>query len=224
MAAAAVLCAAPVEFRASIEYCRVIDVSGKAEILESGGQRWVPLSVSKFLKGGDKIRTAEKSYAEISTSPDFSGLLKLGGDSELEIIGDDLARFFLRGGALFVLREEDSNVPGKHTREEALFQIFTKDMSISFLQGGCLIGAFEKGSWVRVFSEHAKVGPFRPGKEKEDFKIVREGFKYFMTDSKKAGVSGPIRMHYPDYIEWQYWMKKCYDRKDARAQGALVTR
>ena len=88
--------------QAFIDYCQVLDTGGKAEVQEAGSARWQPLLAPRFLKGGDKIRTFEKSYAEISTSYDFSGLLKIGANSELEVLGEDFARFFLRRGFFFV--------------------------------------------------------------------------------------------------------------------------
>ena len=208
--------------QASVDYCQVLNAGGKTEFLEAGNVRWLPLSAPKFLKSGDKIRTADKSYAEISTSSDFSGLLKLGANSELEVMGEDLSRFFLRKGVLFVLREEDSNVPEKQAREEVLFQIFTEDAIIGLLQGGCSAGVSEKGTWVHVYSEHVKIEPLHSGKQKNDFRFLREGFKYFMARSQNKEFQNSGRMHYGDFIEWQLWIKKCYERKDARAKELLV--
>ena len=206
---------------ASVDYCQVINVSGKAEIFEAAGAGWFPLEAPKFLKGGDKIRTQGKSYAEISTSPDFSGLLGLGVDSELEVMGEDLARFSLRRGVLLVFREEDSNVPGEPAREDLQFQIFTRDMAVSLLEGGASVSVGEKGSWVRVFGEEVKAGPLRPAKNKPPFK-VEEGFKYFISHREGLGPLGPLRMYYSDYTDWQFWMKKCYALKDARAKDFLA--
>ena len=219
--AAAMVFFAAREVQASVDYCQVIDVSGKAEILEADGIRWLPLEAPKFLKGGDKIRTQGKSYTEISTSPDFSGLLRLGVDSEAEVMGEDLARFFLRKGMLLILREEDSNVPGEHAREEMRFQIFTPDMAVSLLEGGCSVSVSEKGSWVRVFGEEVKAGPLRPLKNKPSLR-VEEDFKYFISSRAGLGPLGPSRMYYSDYTDWQFWMKKCYALKDARAKDFLA--
>ena len=208
---------------ASIEYCRVIDVSGRTEILESGSAAWAPLGAPRLLKGGDKIRTADKSYAEISTSDDFSGLLRLGANSQMEVMGEDLARFFLRRGMLMALREEDDDTLVGRPAEKLLLQIFTRDLSAGILLGGYSVSVSDRGTWVRVFSEHAHARIFmKENKKAAEFKRIPEGFKYFWGSDDEIGPLGPSRMYYSDYTEWQFWVRKCYERQDARSDALIL--
>ncbi len=197
---------------AAVDYLRVIESRGTVEILEADGIQWKPLILSGSLRGGDKIRTVGQSYVEFSTSTDLSGLLRLGVNSQMEVMGDDLARFILRQGTLLVLREEDGNVSGAQKKEDFIFQIFTPDTLVGFLNGGCSVHVSEKGTRVYVFSESVNAGA----------KIVTEGFKYFVSRSGLIKTSGPSRMHFGDYKEWQTWIKKCYDRKDALTRQFLT--
>ena len=220
---AAALVFGPEKVSASVEYCKVIDVSGTAEILESGSALWRPLAVPKLLKAGDKVRALEKAYVEFSTGDDLSGLMKLGGNSEFEVMGEDLTRFFLRKGIFFILREEDGSIVGKQGKEQTLFQIFTKDLIVSFLGGGSSVSVNDKGTWVRVFSEHVRANPFDNVSTSEGvLRTVTEGFKFFMKAPPEPTVAGPMRMNFSDYSSWQFWMRQCYQRKDALSQKFLT--
>jgi len=219
--AAAFLCVSRAAF-ASVDYCRVIDVSGKAEVLESGSARWLPLSAPKFLKGGDQIRTSGKSYAEISTSADFSGLLKLGADSRLEVLGEDLARFFLEEGVLMVLREENDDSPESRPAETVLMQILTQDLSAGLLSGGCSVSVTAKGTWVRVFSESVRVTPTARKTREAVQHDLPEGFKFFSARAGKIDTLGPLRLYFSDYADWQFWVRQCYERQDARSDEGML--
>ena len=210
------------EARASVDYCKVTEIFGRVEIQESGGDRWLPLLVPRLLRGGDKLRTFQRSHAELSASADCSGLMHLGSDSKLEVMGEDLTRFFLRRGIFFILREQDGNALSLQRREEALFQIFTPDMAVDFLQGGISLHVDENGTWLRVFSEHAKAGSFNVRNEKVFSLMVAEGFKLFMAASSNPSTAHPTRMHFADYRQWQSWVKECYDKKDGLERNFLA--
>ncbi len=214
IALAAGVCSVPADCGASVEHCRVIEIFGRAEIQEAGGV-WQPLSAPRLLKGGDKIRTYEKSYADFSSSADLSGLMRLGPDARVEVMGDDLTRFFVRQGSFFVLREED--VAGPRRKEETLFQVFTRDLVADLLQGGMSVSVLQKGSLLCVFSEHAKASLFSASREKIYAQTVAEGFKLFVESPAKP--AAPQRLLYDDYGSWQFWMRKCYDRKDDLAKN-----
>ncbi len=207
---------------ASIEYCKVIDISGNAEIQFSGSERWMPLSAQVLLKGGDKIRTPQRSYLELATSTDLSGLMLLSGNSVLEVMGDDLTRFFLRRGALSVLREGDGDIARRVSGEENLIQIFTPELVVNILQGGMSVSAYANGSWVRVFSEQVRIDPFGAGRQKLLSRTVSEGYECFADASSTKAPQEALRMSYSDYKDWQFWARKCYKRKDDMAQTELL--
>ena len=197
-----------------MEYCKVVEITGRVEIQEAGGDVWRPLSAPRFLRGGDKIRTFGKSRVEFSASADYSGLMRLAPDSSLEVMGEDLTRFFLSRGIFSVLREEDGGAPGLRRREDSVFQVFTPDMAANLLQGGISVSVYENGTCLRVFSERAKAGLFNGRKEKIFSLVVAEGFKLFTRASSKPGAACPTRMRFADYGQWQSWMQDCYQRKD----------
>ncbi len=205
---------APAAASASVEYCKVVEVFGRAEIQEAGGE-WRPLAAARLLKGGDKLRTFEKSYADLAASSDLTGMMRLGPNANLEVMGDDLTRFFLRRGSFFVLREQDG--AGPRRKEESLFQIFTRDLVADLLGGGISVTVLEKGSLLCVYSEHAKASLFGAKREKLYSQTVSEGFKVVLEASRKP--APPTRLVFSDYSSWQFWMRKCYDRKDLLAKS-----
>lgn len=210
----AVLLLAPASAPASVEHCKVIEVFGRVEVQEAGGE-WRPLAVPKLLKGGDRIRTFEKSYADLAANSDLSGLMRLGPDANIEVMGDDLTRFFLRRGSFFVLREKHDARPLR--KDEALFQIFTRDLVADLLGGGLSVTVLGKGSLLCVYSESAKASLFGAKREKLYAQTVAEGFKIVMESTKKPAALS--RLTFSDYSSWQFWMKKCYDRKDLLAKN-----
>lgn len=202
---------------ASIEYCQVIHVSGHVEIQTAGDPRWRPLAAPRLLAGGDKLRAFSKSYAELSSSRDFSALMMLSAESEVEVMGDDLTRFFLRRGGFAVLYEEEVGEPRP---KGEFFQVLTKQFTVRLDRGGAAVTAFAGGSAVRVFAETARVDSSAV-KGKGFSRIVPEGFRFFAP----TGVSQPAepaRMQYADYKDWQAWVRRCYKRKDDRTEAQLL--
>ena len=137
-------------------------------------------------------------------------------------MGDDFTRLDLRRGTLSILREPDSGVFAADVKESGLFQIFTKNVTISFLQGGCSVSLLNAGILVQVFAENVKIRrPIFPDR-KADFKTVTEGFKYFIPNSKGKLPVELVRMPFGDYAPWESWARSCYKRKDARAEDLLI--
>ena len=204
------------------DYCRVLEAEGKVEILKMNAAEWLPLTKENFIKGGDTIRTSVESHVEFSTKPDFSTLLRLNNSSEAKMMGDDFTRLDLRRGTLSILREPDSGVFAADVKESGLFQIFTKNVTISFLQGGCSVSLLNAGILVQVFAENVKIRrPIFP-ERKTNFKTVTEGFKYFIPNSKGKLPVELVRMPFGDYAPWESWARSCYKRKDARAEDLLI--
>lgn len=206
---------------AAVEFFKVIDVSGTAEIQTAGGDRWQPLRAPRLLAGKDKVRVPEKSYVEFASDRALGGLFLLAGGSELEVMGDDRTRFFLRQGGISVLRERD-DVSAAAAGEEPVLQIFTRDMIVSVRQGGFSVASYAGGSQLRVFGEEAGVEELDSRGGAGRTRTVGEGFKFTRLASSKKRQAEPARMEFADYENWLRWMRKCYKRKDDRTQAGLL--
>ncbi len=201
-------------FSSEIEFVRVLEVSGKAEVLRSSSGRWAPLSEGTLLQKGSKIRTKHKSTVQIAFDRDLVSVAKLEENSRLDILSSPSGGFSLERGQLFLFREnesgKDENVPR--------FRVLTQDAQVAMGLGGCIIELFKTGTSVRVFGERVGVVNRLKKSVKSKPNVIDEGFR-FLIDREAAGVLSE-RMKFSDYAEWQMWIKKLYQNKD-KVQAVL---
>ncbi len=206
---------------AGADVYRVIHLSGKAQVLDATSGQWKFLAIGDRLKSRDRVRTVGKSAVDFSRGEDLTGLLRVGVETEVEVMGEDLSRFFVRRGLLFVLLEDENNLETQESQTALHFQVFTPDLTVSFLQGGCSIAVSEKGTLVRVFSEKVSVETLGSKNKKRAARMVLEGHQFFWNKAASLTYSSS-RMVFAEYMDWKYWMLQCYAFKDKRVQDTLV--
>ena len=88
---------------------------------------------------------------------------------------------------------------------------------VSYLEiGGLAMDVTDKGTLLRVFGEKTTVTPLsKSGTKKPEALTIEEGFKSFR--GVKPGSNYLRRMNYSDYIDWQAWTRKWYEKKDDAA-------
>ncbi len=198
-----------------IQYAKVVEIGGAAELLKPLGQRWVPLMKDTTLKKGAKIRTGSGSFVQIAFEGNLETVGLLEGDSRLDIMNDPPTRVFLDRGEFLIFREtETSNKSGLKK-----LGVLTREALVEIQLGGCSVQTFDKGTWVRVFGEKAEVMNLKTRSAAARSKTVEEGFKLFIGRIVPESVLQ--RMGFADYAEWQGWIKKLYEAKDDLAADAL---
>jgi ferric-dicitrate binding protein FerR (iron transport regulator) len=181
---------------------RVTGLSGIAEFLPPGAIRWRPLSKDMVLARGTKVRTGDKSVAQILLEPGFRSGMLLREDSRLEIQDYAPGRFFLAKGAVFIIREED-NRPFP-------FRISARNAAVDMRQGGCEIRVFQESVLVKVFGDSVFVAASVSG-ARSVRREVKEGDKIWVREDADQVFQ---RMNYPDYVDWLAWVKIFYKQKD----------
>ncbi len=191
-------------FGRSIEYVKVIEVSGAAQSLSPVSASWKAIRKNTFLKNNTKIRTAEQSIADFGFDGRLENVARLGEGSTVDFLAVSPIKIFLEKGSLSIF-SEGNRLPGA-------VKVVTKDMSVEVKLGGCVVSVSDRGTTVKVFSDKVELTDFARHKSGIKTRTVREGFQFICGLSHPEGVTE--RMKYADYTGWQGWIKQLYERKD----------
>ncbi len=200
-----------------IEFAKVVDISGHAEVLGPFENKWKPAAAHMLLEKGSKVRTLSESSVQILFDRNLGSIAKLAEKSRLDVLGRSSDTFFLERGGLFLYREGET---GRLEKPQKI-RIRTKDGEVQIGLGGCVVQSTKEGTFVRVFDERVEVTG-RPGSrvaQTEAPRVVEEGFKFFT--SVHAARSAFQRMQFADYGDWQKWIKSVYEKKDDFEAEAL---
>ena len=193
-------------FAAGIEYAKVLDATGTAEIYSAPAAGWEPIRKESFLKSGSRLRTGLGSQIQIMLDSNFGSVAKIGGNSGASFLTAQPFEIVLEQGTFFIFNDRaaaDSEPPLK---------IQTRDASMVLTLGGCQVISSKEGVLIKVFADQLQVSIKAPGQLKKDPQTVREGFKCFISHSTNC--LSLKRMTYRDYADWQVWMQKIYEIKD----------
>ena len=195
-------------FGRSVEYVKVLEVSGTVQSLNPASTRWGAMQKNTFLKKNTKIRSAGGSKADFGLDGRLENAARLEENSTADFLTVSPVKIFLEKGSFFVFREGD--------RLAGTVKVTTKDVSVDVKLGGCVVIVSNRGTTVKVFSD--KVAVTDPANRKPGIKTrtVREGFQFTCGLSRPKGLTE--RMQYADYTGWQEWIKKLYERKDRLAE------
>ncbi len=189
-----------------IEYAKVLDATGTAEIYPAPTSGWEPIRKDSFLKGGGRLRTGPGSQVQIILDSNFESVAKIGGNSRARFLTVQPFEIVLEQGTFFIFNDRataDSEPPLK---------IQTHDASMILTLGGCQVVSSKQGVLIKVFADQLQVSIKAPGRLKKGPQTVREGFKCFISHSTRR--LSLKRMTYRDYANWQVWMQKIYEIKD----------
>src|SRR5678816_2989726 len=97
-------------------------ITGQADVHPKGESEWQQLSITDDLDSGDRVRTANDGRVEILLNP--GSYLRVGGDSEVELLNNTLANLevrLLRGTAIVEATGADGlelniNISTPHTK------------------------------------------------------------------------------------------------------------
>ena len=97
-------------------------ITGQADVHARGESEWQQLSITDDLDSGDRVRTANDGRVEILLNP--GSYLRVGGDSEVELLNNTLANLevrLLRGTAIVEATGADGlelniNISTPHTK------------------------------------------------------------------------------------------------------------
>src|ERR1044072_8343275 len=97
-------------------------ITGQADVHPKGESDWQQLSITDDLDSGDRVRTANDGRVEILLNP--GSYLRVGGDSEVELLNNTLANLevrLLRGTAIVEATGADGlelniNISTPHTK------------------------------------------------------------------------------------------------------------
>lgn len=195
-------------FAAETGQVKVFSVVGQAEILDLSGEKWLPLTEGSFLKKGARLRTEPEGAAEIQFDPDFQNVIRMDENSRLDFLSVAPPVISLERGRLFMLREE--NASGTTQKGKVLTPFAALD---EFFSGGCVLEASKNGLWIKMYGGSMRVTGRGPGSY-----TVEEGFKLFLQGASSHSLE---RMRYPDYLDWQAWLRKIYEKKDDHAAETL---
>lgn len=194
-----------------IQYAKVIEVIGKAEVRAPHTVTWKPLSSETYLKTGTKIRTLEKSLIRMKLDWKMEGILELAENSVLTVWGHPPSQLVLEQGKLFMMREMDVNIGSFATGAvEPLISVTTKDLTARLGLAGLELIVTPDGSWMKVFGSELDIQV--SSKTGGQLRSPREGYKLFV--SQKYGRADLKRMDFQDYAPWLAWVKDVYAKKN----------
>ena len=190
-AAAAVLFIWSSFAHADIEYWKVVEVTGFAQMKSPVEPEWKALSAPSYLKRGSLVRTGKDGAVDFSLNRQWDSFLRLSADSEMQISEKSSEEVRLKKGSLFVLLEAEpvSAPPLRLVLPQPVFILSS---------GGLAAAVTETGTELKVFGETAQIEGVP--------EAVEEGWGW--TDGRTW------RMDFSDYADWQRWVRKTYDRKD----------
>ena len=90
---------------ADIEYWKVVEVKGFAEVKAPSESGWKSISAPLYLKRGSLIRTGKDASVDLSLNRQWDSFLRLNENSELEFPESSPAEVRLKKGSLFALLE-----------------------------------------------------------------------------------------------------------------------
>lgn len=194
-----------------IQYAKVIEVIGKAEVRAPHTVTWKPLMGETDLKTGTKIRTLEKSLVRMKLDWKMEGILELAENSVLTVWGHPPSQLMLEQGKLFIMREMDVNIGSFMTGAvEPLLSVTTKDLTARMGSAGLELSVTPDGSWIKTFGSELDIQV--SSKAGGQLRSPREGFKLFV--SQKYGRADLKRMDFQDYAPWLAWVKVVYAKKN----------
>lgn len=193
----------------------VFEVTGRAEILPSAGNRWKTLSEDMVLKKNSRMRTGGESGIYLVIGEGLENVLRLDENSRAEISRDARTVTLEKGMISFVVEDGEEAPP---------FTVRTADLKVTFTAGGISIAYTDDGTLVKVYGGSATVTPVKAGRALPAGRQARptalgEGFKFFASAHSRA--TRFERMKYPDYVEWQRWTRHWYEKKDDLAADLI---
>lgn len=189
-----------------IEYVKVLDVTGSAEVYSVSNPQWLPLRKETMLKEGSRVRTGTGGEVQIVLDPNFESIAKIGGNSRLRLLKDQPFEAVLEQGAFFIFSDKGEG------DSERFLKVLTKETLIQLKTGGCQIISLKKGVLVKVFADSVELSKKMPQRTDRKSQEIREGFKSYLSVTDPAPSSR--RMNYRDYADWQIWIQKIYEIKD----------
>ncbi len=185
---------APLAF-ADIEFWKVVEVTGPAEMKTSAESAWKNITAPFYLKRGSLVRTGKDASVDFCLSRQWDSFLRLNENSEMQIPAKSSSEARLQKGSLFALFERERVVEP--------FHIFSPELEITLSTGGLEVSVLESGTNLKVFSESIEV---LERTNTTFLKSIPEGWEWTKE--------GTRRLDFVDYDPWQRWFRKNYDRKD----------
>ena len=175
---------------ADIEYWKVVEVTGLAQIKSPAEAAWKDLAAPFYLKRGSVLRTGKDSSVDLCLNRQWDSFLRLNENSELEFPEKIENGIRLKSGSISALLEKEST-------DDSL-RIFLPDLVLKLSTGGLVVSASGSGTTLKVFSEFVEVeGIAKP---------IQEGWEWTQGRTR--------RMDFSDYTNWQLWVRQSYERKD----------
>ncbi len=189
-----------------IEYAKVLDATGTAEIYSAPGSEWRPILKDSFLENGNVVRTGLGSEIHLVLDSNLGSAARIGGNSRARFLTVRPFEIVLEQGVFFIFNDRTT------ADSEPPLIIQTKDVSIALKFGGCQVISSNGGLLIKVFADHAEVSIRASDNQKTVSQTVREGFKCFV--SRSTSRLSLKRMTYRDYDDWQVWIQKMAGVKD----------
>ncbi len=183
--------------QADIEYWKVVQVTGVAQMKSPAQPDWKNLSAPFYLRKGSLVRTGKDAIVDFCLNRQWSNFLQLNENSELEFPKESPKEVRLKKGSLFALLEAESGSDSLH--------IFSPDVELRVGLGGLAVFASASRSTLKVFSESVEVVDLK-SQPSDSPKIISEGWEWSAGQTR--------RLDFSDYAEWQRWFRKSYERKD----------
>ncbi len=183
--------------KADIEYWKVVEVTGQAEMKPPTESAWKDLSAPLYIKSGSLVRTGKDGSVDFCLNRQWDSFLRLNENSEITFLQKSPKEIRLKNGSLFALLEGEPAVGS--------LGIFLPDMTVRMTLGGAAIFVSTEQTTLQVFGESVEVTDLT-GSASDVSQNVAEGWEWSASRTR--------RLDFSDYAQWQRWFRKSYERKD----------
>ncbi len=199
---------------ADVLFLKKESASGSAVIQPAGQEK---------LQKGSTIRTSKDSFADFLMDDRLESFMRVEAESDVTVLTQPANKLSLKQGTLLILRERDMaemDSPEGPLPDFKPITLVTPQATLVLRSGGFVITANEHETWIQVFADSAEISRFEGKGKTRRLSTVDEGFKMHLTADKST--DSFERLQYTDYVPWQNWSRRIYERRDDATRARML--